>query len=62
VAGLISIMFQNIPTTLTTSLDLETQMTTNIEDYRKLLEAIMSEGLAKIEALSDEELRKVMDA
>ena len=55
-------MFQNIPTTLTTSLDLETQMTTNIEDYRKLLEAIMSEGLAKIEALSDEELRKVMDA
>lgn len=31
-----------------------------IEDYRKLLELIMSEGLAKIEALSDEELRKVM--
>jgi len=35
---------------------------TNIDDYRKLLESIMSEGLAKIEALSDEELRKVMDA
>jgi hypothetical protein len=34
----------------------------NIEDYRKLLEVIMSQGLAKIEALSDEELRKVMDA
>ena len=35
---------------------------TTIEDYRKLLEVIMSQGLAKIEALSDEELRKVMDA
>lgn len=34
----------------------------NVEDYRKLLDAILSEGLAKIEALSDEELRKVMDA
>jgi hypothetical protein len=34
----------------------------NIEDYRKLLDAILSEGLATIEALSDEELRKVMDA
>jgi hypothetical protein len=34
----------------------------NIEDYRKLLEVIMSQGLAKIEALTDEELRKVMDA
>jgi hypothetical protein len=37
-------------------------MTTNVEDYRKLLEAIMSEGLAKIEAMSDEELREVMNA
>lgn len=35
---------------------------TTIEDYRKLLEVIMSQGLATIEALSDEELRKVMDA
>ena len=34
----------------------------NIEDYRKLLDVILSEGLATIEALSDEELRKVMDA
>jgi hypothetical protein len=33
----------------------------NIEDYRKLLDAILSEGLAKIESLSDEELREVMD-
>jgi hypothetical protein len=32
-----------------------------IEDYRKLLDAIMSEGLDKIDSLSDEELRKVMD-
>ena len=32
-----------------------------IEDYRKLLEAIMSEGLDRIAALSDDELRKVMD-
>jgi hypothetical protein len=31
-----------------------------IEDYRKLLDLIMSEGLAKIDSLSDEELRKVM--
>jgi hypothetical protein len=37
-------------------------MTTSVEDYRKLLEAIMSEGLAKIEAMSDEELREVMNA
>jgi hypothetical protein len=29
-----------------------------IEDYRKLLEAIMSEGLDKIVSLSDEELRE----
>ena len=35
---------------------------TTIEDYRKLLEVIMSQGLATIEALSDVELRKVMDA
>jgi hypothetical protein len=33
----------------------------NIEDYRKLLNVILSEGLAKIESLSDEELRKVLD-
>jgi hypothetical protein len=33
---------------------------TSIDDYRKLLDLIMSEGLAKIEALSDDELRKVM--
>jgi hypothetical protein len=32
----------------------------NIEDYRKLLDVILSEGLAKIEALTDDELRKVM--
>jgi hypothetical protein len=38
------------------------QKMSNIEDYRKLLDAILSEGLATIEALSDEELRKVMDA
>jgi hypothetical protein len=31
-----------------------------IEDYRKLLDLILSEGLATIEALTDEELRKVM--
>lgn len=35
-------------------------MSNGIDDYRKLLELIMSEGLAKIEALTDEELRKVM--
>jgi hypothetical protein len=32
-----------------------------IEDYRKLLDTIMSEGLDIINSLSDEELRKVMD-
>ena len=32
-----------------------------IEDYRKLLEAIMSEGLDKIDSMSDDELRKVLD-
>lgn len=31
-----------------------------IEDFRKLLDLIMSEGLDKIESLSDEELRKAM--
>jgi hypothetical protein len=31
-----------------------------IDEFRKLLDVIMSEGLAKIEALSDEELRKVV--
>lgn len=31
-----------------------------LEDYRKLLDLILSEGLATIEALSDDELRKVM--
>ncbi len=35
-------------------------MSNGIDDFRKLLDLIMSEGLAKIEALSDEELRKVM--
>lgn len=36
------------------------QLKKMIEDYRKLLDLIMSEGLAKIDSLSDEELRKVM--
>ncbi len=31
-----------------------------IDDFRKLLDLIMSEGLDKIESLTDEELRKVM--
>ena len=31
-----------------------------IEDYRKLLDHIMSEGLDIINSLSDEELRRVM--
>jgi hypothetical protein len=35
-------------------------MTTNLNDLRKLLDAIMSEGLAKIEALSDDELREIV--
>lgn len=30
-----------------------------IEDYRKLLNAIMSEGLDKIDSLSDEALRQL---
>ncbi len=32
-----------------------------IEDYRKLLDLVLSEGLDKIESLSDEELRKALD-
>jgi hypothetical protein len=35
-------------------------MSNNIEDYRKLLDLVLSEGLDRIEALSDDELRKVM--
>jgi hypothetical protein len=31
-----------------------------LDDYRKLLDLILVEGLATIEGLSDEELRKVM--
>ena len=31
-----------------------------IEDYRKLLDTIMSEGLDIINSLSDEELRQLM--
>lgn len=37
------------------------KMTTMIEDYRKLLDLVMSEGLDTIESLSDEELRKAID-
>jgi len=32
----------------------------NLDEIRKLLDAIMSEGLATIEALSDDELRKIV--
>ena len=32
-----------------------------IEDYRKLLDAILSEGLDRINALTDEELREAMN-
>jgi hypothetical protein len=32
-----------------------------IEDYRKLLDLVLSEGLDTIESLSDEELRKAID-
>ena len=32
-----------------------------IEDHRKLLDAILSEGLDKIESMSDEELREAMN-
>jgi len=31
-----------------------------IDDFRKMLDLIMSEGLATIEALSDEQLREAM--
>jgi hypothetical protein len=31
-----------------------------IDDFRKLLDLIMSEGLDRIDSLSDDELRKVM--
>ena len=31
-----------------------------IEDYRKLLDLVLSEGLDRIESLTDEELREVM--
>jgi hypothetical protein len=31
-----------------------------IDEYRKLLDLILAEGLDRIEALSDEDLRKVM--
>jgi hypothetical protein len=37
------------------------KMTTTIDDYRKLLDLVMSEGLDTIESLSDEELRKAID-
>ena len=36
------------------------EMTTSLDDLRKLLDAIMSEGLDRIEALTDDELRKVV--
>jgi hypothetical protein len=36
------------------------KMSSSLDDLRKLLDAIMSEGLAKIEALTDDELRKVV--
>jgi hypothetical protein len=32
----------------------------NLDEIRRLLDAIMSEGLATIEALSDDELRKIV--
>jgi hypothetical protein len=34
---------------------------TTIDDYRKLLYLVLSEGLDTIESLSDEELRKAVD-
>jgi hypothetical protein len=34
---------------------------TTIDDYRKLLDLVLSEGLDTIESLSDEELRKAVD-
>jgi hypothetical protein len=33
---------------------------TSVEDYRKLLDAIMSVGLDRIDNLTDDELRKVV--
>jgi hypothetical protein len=35
-------------------------MSSSLDDYRKLLDLVLSEGLDRIEALSDDELRKVM--
>lgn len=35
-------------------------MSSPIDDFRKLLELVMSEGLDTINKLSDDELRKVM--
>jgi hypothetical protein len=35
-------------------------MSNGVEDFRKLLDLIVSEGLDRIESLSDDELRKVM--
>jgi hypothetical protein len=35
-------------------------MSNGVEDFRKLLALIVSEGLDRIESLSDDELRKVM--
>jgi hypothetical protein len=32
----------------------------NLDEIRRLLDAIMSEGLATIEALSDDELKKIV--
>ena len=32
-----------------------------IDEFTKLMQDIMSEGLARIDALSDEELREAMD-
>ena len=36
------------------------RMTNSIDNYRKLLDLIMSEGFDTINKLSDEELRKVL--
>ena len=36
------------------------KMTNSIDNYRKLLDLIMSEGFDTINKLSDEELRKVL--
>jgi hypothetical protein len=40
---------------------MKTRKTKMIEDYRKLLDLVLSEGLDTIESLSDEELRKAID-